>query len=155
MKQATVRHILIDAVHEVFEKMYFIFLETKEKEEEGVPGEKVCISFSGPAVGTISGSFPADLTDEMIGNALNLRKEEITDEIRRDCLRECMNMVGGAFLQKLSPDKGFHISLPFFPGETSARVERNSSEHSILVAFAAEHSAGPEIEIRITMTDEK
>lgn len=106
------RQNLMQAVFEVFEKMYFIFLEPVEKEAPGQNFSAVEIEFSGALSGIITARFPRDLAMIMAENALGMDHEEISDQILADCRKECLNMLCGDFLQKHDAQKLFHMSLP-------------------------------------------
>ena len=106
------RQNLMKAVFEVFEKMYFIFLEPVEKEEVRKDLSAVEIGFSGDISGSIIARFPHELSLIMAANALGMEEKEISDQIMEDCRKECLNMVCGNFLQKHNADKLFHMTLP-------------------------------------------
>ncbi|MCX7634488.1 MAG: chemotaxis protein CheX [Syntrophales bacterium] len=150
MDKVKLRNMLIGAVNEVFEKMYFIFLEVMENAEICGEALQVAVSFSEPGTGRITGSFPPALAEEMVSNALGLKTAEITDQIQRDCLKECMNMVGGAFLQRLYPEAIFRMSLPFFPMEKPTGPAGSASGENIRVAFDAGHKTGLVMELAIS-----
>jgi CheY-specific phosphatase CheX len=106
------RQNLMKAVFEVFEKMYFIFLEPVETEGTWKNFSAVEIGFSGEISGTIIARFPRELSMIMAENALGMDDDEITEQILADCRNECLNMLCGNFLQKHDPDRLFHMTLP-------------------------------------------
>ncbi|MCX5827443.1 MAG: chemotaxis protein CheX [Deltaproteobacteria bacterium] len=106
------RQNLLKAVFEVFEKMYYIFLEPVEGEAAGKDFSAVEIGFSGDIAGSIIARFPQELSMMMAANALGMDDQEMSDQILADCRRECLNMLCGNFLQKHNADKLFHMTLP-------------------------------------------
>lgn len=148
MGEHTLRNTFIGAVNEVFEKMYYIFLEIKD------PGKldhckTMAVSFAGSATGMITGRLNTSLIDQMIFNALGVKMEDITEGLREDCVKECMNMTCGAFLQRFNPDTHFTMSLPFCPPERKPDTGRGESGISLRVAFEADGDAEMDMELFI------
>jgi len=106
------RQNLMKAVFEVFEKMYYIYLEPVEGEAVGKDFSSVEIGFSGDIEGIIISRFPHELSMMMAANALGMDDQQMTDQILADCRKECLNMLCGNFLQKHNTDKLFHMTLP-------------------------------------------
>jgi CheY-specific phosphatase CheX len=106
------RQNLMRAVFEVFEKMYYIFLEPVEKEVARKDFSAVEIGFSGDISGRIIARFPHELSMIMAENALGMDDKEISEQILADCRKECLNMLCGNFLQKHDADKLFQMTLP-------------------------------------------
>jgi CheY-specific phosphatase CheX len=107
-----IRQNLMKAVFEVFEKMYYIFLEPIEKEAPQKDFSDVEIGFSGDISGSIIARFPRELSIVMAENALGMDEDEISEQILADCRNECLNMLCGNFLQKHDANKLFHMTLP-------------------------------------------
>ena len=107
-----IRQNLMKAVFEVFEKMYYIYLEPVENGAVGIDFSAVEIGFSGDITGNIIARFPRELSMMMAANALGMDDQEMTDPILADCRNECLNMLCGNFLQKHNTDKLFHMTLP-------------------------------------------
>jgi len=141
------RQNLMAAIFEVFEKMYYIFLEPVEKEANGKDFTAVEIGFSGDLTGSIIARFPRDLSMMMTANALGLDEEEMSDQILADCRKECLNMLCGNFLQKQNADKLFHMTLPrtVIAGESENADRRQI--YKIDLNFESEH-----IPLRVEMT---
>jgi len=118
-QERNVKEMAMMSIFEVFEKMYYIFLEPRDSAcvEEG--RWAVEIRFSGALRGEMHAYYAEPLAETMIGNALNIDKEEITVQIREDCLKECINMICGSFLQRYEPDKSLQLSIPLFMGKAS------------------------------------
>lgn len=93
MKKEELRRIFNGAAYEVFEKIYYVFLEGREAHLPERRERVLNISFSGPATGDIIAYFSEDLTEQMIANSLNLDPEEAPEPLRQDCLKECLNMI--------------------------------------------------------------
>ena len=116
-----IREILKESIFEVFERMFFIFLE---------PGGRVLvhdyetsIGFDGPRRGTLRILFTRPVARLMVRNMLGLGNGEVTEPHVKDCVKEAANMVCGNFLVNLDASKRFTMSLPAFsvrPGQPAA-----------------------------------
>lgn len=134
------RQNLMRAVFEVFEKMYYIFLEPVEKEAVGNDFSAVEIGFSGEIAGNIIARFPQELSMIMAANALGMDDNEMSDQILADCRKECLNMLCGNFLQKHNADKLFHMTLP--KNVIGKRGTENTDErklHKLDLNFESDH----------------
>jgi CheY-specific phosphatase CheX len=119
-----IREILRESIFEVFEKMFFIFLE---------PGGRVMvhdyetsIGFDGPHRGSISILFARPVARLMVRNMLGISDEKEIARHVEDCVKEAANMVCGNFLVNLDASKKFTMSLPAFsvkPGQPPAVSE--------------------------------
>jgi CheY-specific phosphatase CheX len=99
------------SIFEVFEKMFYVFLEAAETsnwERRYV----VSITFTGPVSGRLRAFFSQRLSEVMAQNMLNLEKDEITETLREDCLKESVNMICGNFLRNFDSSRVFDLSLP-------------------------------------------
>jgi CheY-specific phosphatase CheX len=113
-----VREILRESIFEVFEKMFFIFLE---------PGGRVLvhdyetsIGFDGPHRGSIRILLARPVARLMVRNMLGISDEKEIERHVEDCVKEAANMVCGNFLVNLDASKKFTMSLPVFsakPGQ--------------------------------------
>ena len=113
-----VREILRESIFEVFEKMFFIFLE---------PGGRVLvhdyetsIGFDGPHRGSIRILLARPVARLMVRNMLGISDEKEIERHVEDCVKEAANMVCGNFLVNLDASKKFAMSLPAFsakPGQ--------------------------------------
>lgn len=102
--------LLMNAIFEVFEKMFFVFLEPVD---EDVKYEIIAsINFTGPAKGHIDVFFTRNMAEMMVQNMLNIDAASITDKLIEDCTKEAVNMIGGNFLQKYDSSKVFDLSIP-------------------------------------------
>ncbi len=119
-----IREILKESIFEVFEKMFFIFLE---------PGGRVLvhdyetsIGFDGPRRGKIRILLGLPVARLMVRNMLGITDEKEIGRHLEDCVREAANMVCGNFLVNLDASKKFTMSLPSFsakPGPAPAVLE--------------------------------
>jgi CheY-specific phosphatase CheX len=119
-----IREILRESIFEVFERMFFIFLE---------PGGRVLvhdyetsIGFDGPRRGSLRILFARPVARLMVRNMLGISDEKEIERHVEDCVKEAANMVCGNFLVNLDASKKFTMSLPSFsvkPGPTPAVSE--------------------------------
>ena len=119
-----VRKILKESIFEVFERMFFIFLE---------PGGRVLvhdyetsIGFDGPLRGSIRILLSLPVARLMVRNMLGISDEKEIERHVEDCVKEAANMVCGNFLVNLDASKKFTMSLPVFsakPGKQPAVSE--------------------------------
>ncbi|MEI7638642.1 MAG: chemotaxis protein CheX [Syntrophus sp. (in: bacteria)] len=133
------RQSLMTAIFEVFEKMYYIFLEPVEKEALRSDFSAVEIGFSGALTGVIIARFPQELSMMMAANALGMDEQEMTDRILEDCRKECLNMLCGNFLQKHDANKLFHMTLPIVVGEERTEPADQRQIHKLDLNFESGH----------------
>jgi CheY-specific phosphatase CheX len=140
MDQKILRQNLMKAVFEVFEKMYYIYLEPVENEAAGKDFSAVEISFSGTIEGSIVARYSPDLSMLMAENALGMDSQEISDQLLADCRKECLNMFCGNFLQKHNADKLFHMTLPkAVIGKGTAEPDKRMQIHKLDLNFESDH----------------
>ena len=119
-----VKEILTESIFEVFERMFFIFLEFGGRAP--VHDFQAAIRFDGPRRGAIRILFTRPVARLMVRNMLGLTDEKEIDRHGEDCVKEAANMVCGNFLVNLDASKKFAMSLPGFsarPGEEPALSE--------------------------------
>ncbi|MBU8850144.1 MAG: chemotaxis protein CheX [Desulfobacterales bacterium] len=120
------------SIFEVFEKMFYIFLEPLDDESNEYDME-AAISFEGFLSGEVRLLLSMDIANTMIQNMLGLEKDEITRQIIEDCSKEAINMICGNFLGKLDSTKVFKLSIPSFieggsrPGPLNSMNQNQSS----------------------------
>lgn len=112
-----IQEILMNAIFEVFEKMFFVFLEPVD--EDIRYDMTASINFSGPTKGTIDVLLTADLASAMVQNMLSIDDDGITPKLVEDCVKESVNMIAGNFLQKYDSSKVFDLSIPTFKKESA------------------------------------
>jgi CheY-specific phosphatase CheX len=107
----TIKKILTTSTFDVFEKMFFIFLEmsgTEMQQHDLVTS----IRFTGPIGGEIRLYFSDSLVLAMVENMLSVSPSDVTPAMREDCAKEAVNMIGGQFLRTLDSTKVFHMEVP-------------------------------------------
>jgi len=106
-----IRQTLTSATFEVFEKMFFVFLEPVESGQHQY--EHVShIGFDGKAKGALCVMMSRGMTEMMAQNMLGCEPSEMTGQMIEDCSKEAANMVCGNFLRKMSEQEVFNLSLP-------------------------------------------
>jgi CheY-specific phosphatase CheX len=118
------KQILTESIFEVFERMFFIFLEPGGKAP--VHDFEASIRFDGPRRGVLRIRFTRPVARLMVRNMLGLDNGAVTESHVEDCVKEAANMVCGNFLVNLDPAKKFTLSLPGFsarPGQPPAVSE--------------------------------
>ena len=127
------------SIFEVFEKMFYIFLEPLNDESDEYDME-AAIRFEGSMSGEIRILLSMDIVKTMIQNMLGLKEDEITTQRMEDCSKEAVNVICGNFLGKLDSTKVFNLAMPVFivggfirmestgiePGENARRMDFNS-----------------------------
>ncbi|MCU0581951.1 MAG: chemotaxis protein CheX [Syntrophales bacterium] len=106
-----IRQTVTKATFEVFEKMFFVFLEPVEDTPFKYDSVSY-IDFSGRATGGLCLMMSRGLTAMMAENMLGCEPSEITEQMIEDCSKEAANMVCGNFLRKMSEQDVFNLSLP-------------------------------------------
>lgn len=102
---------LAASISEVFETMFFVYLEMTEQEHKG-PFLKSSISFSGSESGVLDLYFSDSLLTSMAQNMLSRDADEIGTNDREDCAREAANMVCGNFLATVDPTNRYDLTIP-------------------------------------------
>jgi len=106
------------SIFDVFEKMFYIFLESLDDEYQEYDVEAV-ISFEGAMSGEIRILFSVDMAKTMVQNMLGLGEDEIDGQDIEDCSKEAANMICGNFLGKLDSTEAFNLSIPTYILECS------------------------------------
>lgn len=132
--------LLTNAIFEVFEKMFFVFLEPLD---EDVNYDMVTsIKFSGPINGDIKVYFSQGVAELMVQNMLSIEPDDVTDKLIEDCTKEAINMISGNYLRKYDTSKVFDLSIPAFEkknGVFSPQKEQ-SSDKELNLSFASDES---------------
>ena len=103
--------ILETSIFDVFEKMFFLYLEPAESTDANAC-LKASIEFGKPGEGKISLYFSEPFLMSMARNMLSSEAQELTDGDREDCAREATNMVCGNFLAMLDPSRRYDLTIP-------------------------------------------
>ena len=106
-----IQEMLMNSIFDVFEKMFFVFLEPCDEE---IKYDLIAsIEFSGPVKGNIRAYLSTGIANSMVENMLGLEGAEIKDKTREDCAKESLNMIAGSFVHKLDAGRVFDLSIPF------------------------------------------
>ena len=108
-----IRETMTPSIFEVFEKMFYIFLEPLDIRYDEYDME-AAISFEGTIGGDVRILFSREIVRAMVQNMLGLEGNEITGQDMEDCSKEAVNMVCGNFLSRLDSTKVFNLSMPTF-----------------------------------------
>ncbi|MEN6373972.1 MAG: chemotaxis protein CheX [Smithella sp.] len=123
----------MNAIFEVFEKMFFVFLEPVD---EDVKYDMIAsINFTGPVSGEIDVMLTSDLANSMVQNMLGVGEGGVTRKLIEDCVKESVNMVGGNFLQKYDSSKVFDLSIPVFKDESAVFTKTDAIENTWNLSF--------------------
>ena len=135
-----IQEMLMNAIFEVFEKMFFVFFEPLN---EDVKYDMISsIKFTGPINGEIKAFFANGLVETMVQNMLSVNHKDVTVKMMEDCAKEAVNMIGGNFLHKLDSSKVFELSIPMFTKDQGVFVPQvqNQSETAWDLSFESERN---------------
>ncbi len=118
-----IQEMLMNSIFEVFEKMFFVFLEPFDDEIQY--DMMTSIQFSGPVKGDIKAYLSRGIANVMVENMLGLETKDVTDKMREDCAKEALNMIAGSFVHKLDASKVFDLSIPAYE-KKSGRMNKES-----------------------------
>lgn len=111
-----IQEMLMNSIFDVFEKMFFVFLEPCD--EEMKYDMSTSIDFTGSFKGSIRAYLSKGIANSMVENMLGLEADEITDKTREDCAKEALNMIAGSFVHKLDTSTVFDLSIPVYQKES-------------------------------------
>jgi len=113
------------SIFEVFEKMFFIFLESSDIDNNEYDMEAT-IKFNGITDGEVKVLLSSGVIKTMVQNMLDLGEDEIDGQSMEDCSKEAVNMICGNFLGRLDSTKVFNLSIPTFnPGCSEMSLGEN------------------------------
>lgn len=124
------QEMLMNSIFEVFEKMFFVFLEPFDDEIKY--DMLTSIQFSGPVKGEIRAYLSAGIASIMVQNMLGLESGEVTDKTMEDCAKEALNMIAGSFVHKLEASKVFDLSIPAFEKKSGKFSRENKATLNLL-----------------------
>ncbi|MEN6317564.1 MAG: chemotaxis protein CheX [Syntrophaceae bacterium] len=104
---------MMAAIFDVFEKMFYVFLEPVNDENPKYDME-ASIHFNGVSQGEVKVLVSEQLAKSMVQNLLGLEGGDIAEKDIEDCVKEAANMICGNFLGKLDQTKVFDLSTPTF-----------------------------------------
>ena len=125
------RRVIFETFSEVFETMFFTFLEPLEE----APGKEdlgqgrfveAAISYSGGCNGKFLFYFPWDLGKNITVNFLGVDEDEVQEGQVKDTAAETANMAIGGLLGKLDPGGKASLAIP------QARVLAGFSPETLL-----------------------
>jgi chemotaxis protein CheY-P-specific phosphatase CheC len=122
-----IRTILTTSTFDVFEKMFFIYLEISDAGTHQYD-LVTSIRFSGPLEGEIRLCFSDSVVLSMAENMVSMDRNDVTREMKEDCAKEAANMVCGAFVRTLDMTKVFQLTIPVcLPNESAVPHESPGS----------------------------
>jgi len=144
-----IKEMLMESIFEVFEKMYYVFLEPLDVDQAGYD-MTASIAFHGTTEGEIRVLISKRLAEKMVQNMLNVGEEGVTVKLMEDCLKEAVNMICGNFLRKFDSSRVFNLTLPAFDGN-AAVLDYRGSALPLRLAFESE---GDGIGVSMNITDQ-
>jgi len=145
-----IRETMTPSIFEVFEKMFYIFLEPLDIRYDEYDMEAT-ISFDGTISGDVKVLLSRSIVKAMVQNMLGLKEDEITGQDMEDCSKEAVNMICGSFLSRLDSTKVFNLSSPSFKepgdlesGEDICRMDFDSDygKIGVMVGFSLTQMRG-------------
>jgi len=135
----------MNSIFEVFEKMFFVFLEPYD---EVIQYDMVTsIRFSGPMKGEIKAYLSKSVASIMVENMLGIDPKEVSEKTMEDCAKEALNMIAGNFLNKLDTNHVFDLSIPEYEKKTS-KFDKDQDAGMSLIFESDGHS------LAVTMREE-
>lgn len=107
------RQILIQSIFEVFEKMFYTFLEPSDVHYLGFD-VAANVDFKGAMAGTVTLQLSHGMAKHMVSHLLNLPLDQVADELVEDCVKEAANMICGCFLSRADRQNAYQYSPPRF-----------------------------------------
>jgi len=104
---------MMPSIFEVFEKMFYIFLEPLDRQYHEYDME-AAIGFEGVMSGEVKILFSKDIVKSMVQNMVGIDEDKISIQDMEDCSKEAANMVCGNFLGRLDSREVFNLSSPTF-----------------------------------------
>lgn len=134
----TIRKIFQNSIFEVFEKMFFVFLEVSSQRRLECR-LAASIDFSGRKSGKLTVYFSEGVSDTMVQNMLSIPPEEVNEKLLEDCVKESVNMICGGFLRSFDPLTVFDLSLPVIePVRGDILVEEIEKEDIVSLTFGSD-----------------
>jgi len=117
-----VKETMRAAIFDVFEKMFYVFLESVGDECSDYD-MGAAIKFSGAQKGELKILASEGLAKNMVQNLLGLEEKEITERDIEDCIKEAANMICGNYLGRLDQTKVFDLTIPSFSRRPSEAAQ--------------------------------
>lgn len=129
------RQILIQSIFEVFEKMFYTFLEPTDARYSGFDVASG-VDFRGVLSGNITLQLSHNLAKHMVSHLLNLPLDRVTDEQIEDCVKEAASMICGSFVSRADRQNAYDYSPPkFFTILNGSRPSSAEEPESIRLNF--------------------
>ena len=125
-----IQEMLMNSIFEVFEKMFFVFLEPCDEEIQY--DMMTSIQFRGPMKGEINAYLSKGIASTMAQNMLGLDPKDVTDQTMEDCVKEALNMIAGSFLNKLDATQVFDLSIPEYEKKPGKFEKDNNATLNLL-----------------------
>ncbi len=125
-----IQEMLMNSIFDVFEKMFFVFLEPYNEDIQY--DLMTSIQFSGPMKGEIRSYLSSGIASIMVQNMLGVEPKEVTDKTMEDCAKEALNMIAGNFLNKLEPREVFDLSIPAYLKKSDKLSEESQAALSLM-----------------------
>ena len=130
-----IRQTLTGSIFEVFERMFYVFLEPADGPDDGYDYE-AGISFSGPLTGELRAFFSRPLAEVMLKNMLNVGDDELNERLMEDCLKESVNMICCNFLSKYNSAQVFDLSIPSYAsGRQAMGIKSGAASETVKLSF--------------------
>lgn len=120
-----------DAISNVLETMFFLPTEILDRDislQQWLAHEKALLGSQIHFHGSLSGStyllVPEEVAGEITANFLGLGEGEVTEEQKKDTVKEAINMIGGQLLSLLDSEGAFRLGIPELMDEGELGVER-------------------------------
>jgi CheY-specific phosphatase CheX len=107
------RQILIQSIFEIFEKMFYTFLEPSDVHYLGFDVASD-VEFGGGMSGNITLQLSHNMAKHMVSHLLNLPLDQVTDEHVEDCVKEAASMICGSFISRADRQNAYDYSPPRF-----------------------------------------
>ncbi len=152
-----IQPIATAVIANIFETMFFIFLEPWEDREAGEGAEGLPpkiehppepkfssdvisseIEFLGPSSGKIQLNLPYELGKRMTANFLGSNSQEVSPSQTLDMARELINMISGNLFSRLQRNGSIRIALPLARMISAEELENRPIPSGIALEFVAE-----------------
>jgi len=143
MRRKSLMKVMRAAISDVLETMFFMTVQFGESRctlQEWFFDKQVLfgatISFNGPSSGSLWLVAPVSALNEITANFLGRGKDEISDEEKRDTVKEALNMIGGHGFSLFGRKDTFTLGIPRSIEGLTLRenIQGNPSKHTILIA---------------------
>jgi len=151
MRRKSLMKVMRAAISDVLETMFFMTVQFSENRctlKEWFSDRKslfgATISFKGPLSGSLWLVAPVSALNEITANFLGRGKDEISNEEKRDTVKEALNMIGGHGFSLFGRKDTFTLGIPSsIEGLTLIEnIQGDSSKNAILIVAGHNRLAG-------------